>query len=402
MSGGDDSPPKQGAFDRIPLWAMALGLLAVMAIALVAIGSLGGDTLPERKGPPIEDLAVEKTVLEPGEIELTVRNAGPDAVTVAQATVNDSYVDFEGGEGAIGRLGEETLTLDYPWIEGNPYEIGLLTSTGVVIPHTIDAAVETPEAGGDFLVSMILIGLYVGFIPVTLGMLALPLLRRGGRRWTSALIAFTVGLLAFLAIDGTLEAMDLAALGSGVFGGNALVFLAAGLAFLALSGIDAWMKGRRQKSEKAGASGWQLALMVAIGIGLHNFGEGLAIGSAYAVGELALGSALIIGFAIHNTTEGLAIVAPLASEKPRVRGLIGLGAIAGGPAILGALVGGSVSSDEIAAALIGIGVGAILQVIVQLVPAMKDEEGKTFTPVSSAALGIGALALYATGLLVTV
>ncbi|MGK2932365.1 MAG: ZIP family metal transporter, partial [Solirubrobacterales bacterium] len=243
---------------------------------------------------------------------------------------------------------------------------------------------------------------YVGFIPVTLGMLALPLLRRGGRAWTSALIAFTVGLLAFLAIDGTLEAMDLAALGSGVFGGNALVFLAAGLAFLALSGIDAWMKGRREKSKKAGASGWQLALMVSIGIGLHNFGEGLAIGSAYAVGELALGSALIIGFAIHNTTEGLAIVAPLATDKPRVRGLIGLGAIAGGPAILGALIGGSVGSDEIAAALIGVGVGAILQVVVQLVPAMKDEDGRTFTPVSTAALATGALALYLTGLLVTV
>ncbi|MBK8293748.1 MAG: ZIP family metal transporter [Solirubrobacterales bacterium] len=390
--------PKQSLSERIPLWAMALGVLAVIAVVLVAIGSFGGDTLPERKGPPIEDLAVEKTVLDPGEIHLTVRNAGPDDVTVAQATVNDSYVNFTGGKRPIGRLGEEELKLDYPWIDGNPYAIGLLTSTGVVIPHTIDAAVETPEAGGNFLVSMILIGLYVGIIPVTLGMLALPLLRRGGRRWTSALIAFTVGLLAFLAIDGTLEAMDLAALGPGVFGGNALVFLAAGLAFLVLSGIDSYMKGRRRKSEKAGASAWHLALMVAIGIGLHNFGEGLAIGSAYAVGELALGSALIIGFAIHNTTEGLAIVAPLASQKPRLRSLLGLGLIAGGPAILGALAGGSVSSDEIAAALIGIGVGAILQVVVQLVPAMKDEDGKTFTPVPAGSPATGALALYLTGL----
>ncbi len=390
------------ALSRMPLWAMALGVLAVVAAVLVAIGSFGGDTLPERKGPPIENLAVEKTVLEPGQIDLSIRNAGPDEVSVAQVIVNDSYVNFSGGGTPIGRLGEETLSLSYPWIEGNPYEIGLLTSTGVVIPHTIEAAVETPEAGGDFLLSMILIGLYVGVIPVTLGMLALPLLRRGGRRWTSALIAFTVGLLGFLAIDGSLEALELSALGSGVFGGDALVFLAAGLAFLTLSGIDAWMKGRRRKSEKAGASGWQLALMVAIGIGLHNFGEGLAIGSAYAVGELALGSALIIGFAIHNTTEGLAIVAPLASEKPRIRALLGLGLIAGGPAVLGALVGGSVSSDEIAAALIGIGVGAILQVVVQLIPAMKDEAGRTFTPVSTAALAAGALALYLTGLLVTV
>jgi ZIP family zinc transporter len=398
---GNESPGG-GLMARTPVWALALGVLAVVAASLFAIGSFGGDTLPERNGPPIEDLRVEKTELDPGVINLTVRNAGPDAVSVAQIVVNDSYVDFTGAEEDLPRLGTETLGIEYPWIEGNPYEIGLLTSTGVVIPHTIDAAVETPEAGGDFLLSMILIGLYVGVIPVTLGMLALPVLRRGGRRWTSALIAFTVGLLGFLAIDGTLEALELSAAGSGVFGGDAIVFLGAGLAFLLLTGIDSWMKGRRKKSAAAGASGWQLALMVAIGIGLHNFGEGLAIGSAYSVGELALGTFLIIGFAIHNTTEGLAIVAPLASEKPRVRAMLGLGLIAGGPAVAGALVGGSVSSDEIAAALIGVGVGAILQVVVQLVPAMKDEGGRTFTPVTSAAVAAGALALYLTGLLVTV
>ena len=387
---------------QVPVWAMALGVLAVMAAVLVALGSLGGDTLPERKGPPIEDLRVEKTVLRPGEIDLTVRNAGPDPVTVAQVFVNDTYVDFSGGDVPVDRLGKETLTVNYPWLDGNPLEIGMLTSTGVVIPHSIAAAVETPDTGGGFLWSMILIGFYVGVIPVTLGMLALPVLRRGGRRWTSALIAFTVGLLGFLAIDGTLEALDLSAAGSGVFGGDAIVFLGAGLAFLLLSGIDAWMKSRRKKRQEEGASGWQLALMVAIGIGLHNFGEGLAIGSAYSVGELALGTFLIIGFAIHNTTEGLAIVAPLATEKPRLRALLGLGLIAGGPAVAGALIGGSVSSSELAAALIGIGVGAILQVVVQLVPAMKDGAGKLLTPVTSAAIAAGALALYLTGLLVTV
>lgn len=389
-------------FDRFPLWLMGLGLLAIVAVVLFGVGRLGGDTLPERNGPPIEDLRVEKTVMDPGEIDLTLRNAGPDEVTVAQVIVNDSYSDFSGGEEPIGRLGTETITINYPWIDGNPYEIGLLTSTGVVIPHTIAAAVETPEAGGDFLVSMILIGLYVGVIPVTLGMLALPLLRRGGRRWTSALIAFTVGLLGFLAIDGTLEALDLAATGSGVFGGGALVFLGAGLAFLGLSGLDSWLKSRRSKSQASGASAWQLATMVAIGIGLHNFGEGLAIGSAYSIGELALGAFLIVGFAVHNTTEGLAIVAPLSNEKIRPLRMLGLGVIAGGPAVFGALIGGSVSSEELAAGLIGFGVGAILQVIVQLVPAMKDAAGKLINPANATAMAIGALLLYLTGLLVSV
>ena len=387
---------------RIPLWALAAGVVAVIAAVLVALALLGKDTLPERQGPPIEDLRVERTVLNPGEIELHLRNAGPDPVTVQQAIVNDAYVGFDGGGEPIDRLESGTVTLKYPWVEGSPYLIDLMTSTGVLIPAEIAAAVETPKTDGDFLLSMIIIGLYIGVIPVTLGMIVLPVLRRGGQRWITALIAFTVGLLGFLAIDGTFDALELSAAGGGVFGGAALVFLTAALAFLLLSGIDLWMKNRRQRAKQSGASPWQLALMVAIGIGLHNLGEGLAIGSAYAIGELALGAFLIVGFAIHNTTEGLAIVAPLAEEKIRPWRLLGFGLIAGGPAILGALIGGSVGSSEIAAALIGVGVGAIAQVVIQLLPAMRDKAGKLLTPVTAAAMAIGALSLYLTGLLVAV
>lgn len=387
---------------RIPLWALAVGVVAVIAAVLVALALLGKGTLPDRQGPPIEDLRVERTVLNPGEIELHLRNAGPDPVTVQQVIVNDSYVGFEGGGTAIDRLGSRQVTLRYPWVEGSPYLIDLMTSTGVVIPVEIAAAVETPAADGDFLVSMIIIGLYIGVIPVTLGMIVLPVLRRGGRRWISALIAFTVGLLGFLAIDGTFDALELSAAGGGVFGGSALVFLAAALAFLLLSGIDLWLKNRGRSAEAGGASPWRLALMVAIGIGLHNFGEGLAIGSAYAIGELALGAFLIVGFAVHNTTEGLAIVAPLADQKVRPWRLLGFGLIAGGPAILGALIGGSVGSPEIAAALVGIGVGAIAQVVVQLLPAMKDRRGRLLTPVTAGAMAIGAFVLYLTGLLVSI
>jgi ZIP family zinc transporter len=386
--------------NRVPLWLLAASIVAAIVVVLVGIATLGTDALPERTGPPVEDIQVERTEFRPGEIELTVRNAGPDPVVISQVTVNNAFTDFAGSGREIDRLKTEKLKIRYAWIEDSPYLIGLLTSTGLVVEHQIEAAVETPEADGDFFGTMALIGLYVGVIPVTLGMLALPVLRRGGRNWTTALIAFTVGLLAFLAVDATLEALELSAAGSGVFGGDALVILCALLAFLALSGIDSWLKGRRKRSKEAGASAWQLALMVAIGIGLHNFGEGLAIGSAYSVGELALGTSLIIGFAIHNTTEGLAIVAPLSNEKPRVPRLLGLGLIAGAPAIAGALLGGSVTSDEVAAGLIGIGVGAIVQVIVQLTPAMKDGAGRILTPVTSVGIAAGALALYLTGFLI--
>jgi zinc transporter, ZIP family len=130
-----------------PRSAWAIGLAATLAIAaaLVALAMLGGRALPERTGPPVEALAVERTVLSPGEITLTLRNTGPDPVQVAQVNVNDSFVDFTGPTEPIGRLATGQLRLDYPWHDGQPYLVSLLTSTGVVIEHEIPAAVLTPR-----------------------------------------------------------------------------------------------------------------------------------------------------------------------------------------------------------------------------------------------------------------
>jgi ZIP family zinc transporter len=187
----------------------------------------------------------------------------------------------------------------------------------------------------------------------------------------------------------------------------ALPFLGAGLAYLALTGIDAHLRARRGAMTAAGAAGGTLALLVAVGIGMHNLGEGLAIGSAYAIGALALGAFLVVGFAIHNTTAGLAIVAPLrGAEKggtgPSLRLLLGLGLIAGAPAIPGAWIGASAYDPSLAAFLFGVGVGAIVRVIVQLAPSMRDAGGRMLNPVSVGGMIAGILALYVTGLLVSV
>jgi zinc transporter, ZIP family len=397
-------PVGESPLRRIPAWALAVGALVAIAAVLTALAIAGGDTLPDRTGPPVEELAVERTVLEPNSIELTLRNTGPDAVSVAQAFVNDAYVDFESSEQRIGRLGSETVTLAYPWNEGQPYLVSLVTSTGAVIEHEIEVAVETPSADGGFFGLMALLGTYVGIIPVVLGMLLLPAMRRFRPAWIRVLLALTVGLLGFLAIDGALEALDLAAAGGGAFGGAELVFLGAGLAFLALIGLDRHLQGRARTGggDAAPGRGLHLALMIAIGIGLHNLGEGLAIGSAYAVGELALGAFLVVGFAIHNTTEGIAIVAPLARLRPSIWRLLALGLIAGAPAILGAVVGASIDNAELSALLIGVGVGAIAQVIVQIWPALRDSAGRVLDATTALAMGAGALILYATGLLVSV
>ena len=101
-------------FDGAPTWVLGGGVAALIAIVLVVLAVAGGDSLPERLGPPVEELAVERTQLAPNEIELTLRNTGPDEVTVSQAFVNDAYVDFQGGDEPIGRLGSDTIKLTYP------------------------------------------------------------------------------------------------------------------------------------------------------------------------------------------------------------------------------------------------------------------------------------------------
>ena len=388
--------------ERVPLWALVGSVVALIAAVLVTIAIVGDDTLPDRAGPPIEELDVENARLEPNRIELTLRNTGPDNVEVAQVFVADAYVNFEGAEEPIERLGSEKITLDFPWQDGQPYLISMVTSTGLVIEHEIEAAVATPDTDGDLFALMALLGLYVGVIPVTLGMLLLPAMRRFRPTWIRIVMAVTVGLLAFLAVDAGLEGFEIAGESGGAFGGTELVILGAGLAFMALTAVDRFLASRRDASDDA--SGSRLALMIAIGIGLHNMGEGLAIGSAYAISELALGATLVVGFAIHNTTEGFAIVAPLVRdrERPSLGRLAGLGVIAGAPAILGAVIGASVTKAELSAFLLGLGVGAVIQVIVQIAPSMREQGGRALDAVTASGIAAGAIAFYLTGLLVSV
>ncbi len=398
---------------RLPPWLLGLVPLALIAAAIGTFALLGAPGLGDRNGPPLEEVAVERTVLRPGEIELTLRNDGPDPVRVAQVAVNDSYAPFTTSDGEeIGRLGSTAVNISYPWIEGEAYEIFVLTSSGGTIDATIPVATETPEADLSFFGLMALLGVYVGIVPVSLGMLWLPFVRRIDARWIGALIAFTVGLLALLAIDAALEGLEIAAEAPSAFGGSALVYAGALVAYLVLAAIDVFLTRRRDRG--AGAAGGSsaqgglyMALLVAIGIGLHNLGEGLAIGSSYATGALALGAFLVVGFAIHNTTEGLAIVAPLregAGPKARVgfRWLLALGLIAGAPAVLGAWIGAAAFNPSLAALLFGVGVGAIARVIVQIAPAMRDPDGRILHPLSVAGMLAGIALLYVTGLLVAV
>jgi ZIP family zinc transporter len=385
---------------RVPAWVLGLVPLLLILAAIGAFAALDGPGLGERRGVPAEELAVEKTVLEPGVIELTVRNDGPDAVRIAQVQVNDAYAQFTGAEEPVGRLRTATVRVQQPWVEGEAYEVVLLTATGGTIAHEIPVAVATPDEDAGFFGLMALLGIYVGVIPVALGMLWLPWIRRVPPSALRVVMAVTIGLLAFLAIDATLEGLELAGEGSQAFGGAALVLVGAGVAYLLLSGVTAWLADRRAKAAAAGASGGAMAGLVALGIGLHNLGEGVAIGSAYSAGALALGAFLVVGFALHNTTEGLAIVAPIAHERPSLGRLAGLGLLAGAPAVLGAWIGAAAFNASVAAFLFGFGAGAIVQVVVQLAPTIRDDAGRHLHPAAVGGLLGGMAIMFATGLLV--
>jgi ZIP family zinc transporter len=410
---------RRGPFARRhrPAWLAGLAPLVVLGLAIGLFVALDAPGL-DRIGVPEEELAVERAVLNPGQIELHVRNDGADPVEVRQVIVNDGYAAFTQSEEKIGRLGGAEIDVQYPWIEGQSYELALLTATGATIDHSIDAAVETPDADLGFYGLMALIGLYVGVIPVAIGMLWLPWVRGADARWLRFLLAFTVGLLAFLGVDALLEGTELAGTGPESLGGAALVWLGAAGAYLALTAVDGALKRRRERLDGAddGASegfaargggahglGYRAAFLVALGIGLHNLGEGLAIGSAYAIGSLALGAALVVGFALHNTTEGLAIVAPVARRGSASLGRLALlGLLAGAPAVLGAWIGASAFDPSLAALMFGIGAGAIAQVIVQIAPAVRDEAGRLLHPLAAGGLLAGIVVMYATGLLVSV
>ena len=411
MEVGQVTAPRRSA-RRLPSWLAGLLPLLVLGAAIGIFVALDAPGL-ERNGIPVEELAVEKTVLRPGEIELIVRNDGPDAVQIRQAIVNDAFTGFTQTSDEIGRLGASTVTIDYPWIEGQAYEVALVTATGGTVATAVDVAAETPDADVGFFGLMALVGLYVGVIPVAIGMLWLPWIRGIDPRYVQFLLALTVGLLAFLGVDALLEGTEFAGQGSQAFGGAALVYLGAAVAYLALVGVDGKLRGRAQHEKTAGAGAgagaWRLAFLVALGIGLHNLGEGLAIGSSYAIGSLALGATLIVGFALHNTTEGLAIIAPVARGEDvdvgaggRLRRLVGLGLLAGLPAVLGAWVGASAFNPSLAAFMFGLGAGAIAQVIVQIAPSVRDSAGRLLHPLAVSGLITGVVLMYATGLLISI
>lgn len=379
------------------LWA----LLPLVLIALVAAAFLASDPLGPFRGsaPPVEELTIERTTLDENGIAVRLRAGGSEPMRIVQVQVDGAYWNFrQDPDGAIERMGAAWLHIPYPWVTGEAHDLTFVTNTGAVFEHRIDVAVTTPNLTGERVNFYALIGLFVGVVPIALGMLFYPALRAAGAPAFEFAMALTIGLLAFLFVDTLAEGLDFADEAAPQFHGSTLVWLPAALAFAALMAIS------RRKSEAL--SGVALATSIAFGIGVHNLGEGLAIGAAFAAGAAALGSFLVIGFTLHNITEGIGIAAPMLAEKPRLRVFIGLIALAGLPAVLGIWIGSFAFSAHFAAIAMGIGAGAILQVIVEvgayLIRKSRAHGRSWITATTFAGVTLGVLVMYATAFLVTI
>ena len=372
---------------------LPIALLTVVAVIVTNTGLL--EIL--RPAPPVEEIAFERVSLAPGEITLQVVNGGPDPVTIAQLTADDAFWNFSIVPSAtIPRLGRATITIPYPWVEEEAYEVALLSSTGATFSHEIPVAMVTPPPGPAFFGIFAAIGVLVGVIPVALGLLWLPFLRRLERKWIHFALALTAGLLVFLGVDAAEETLEAASQVGGAYQGTLVALMGVVGTMLFLQVLT------RRRLHKEGAQGrMAVASLVAVGIGFHNLGEGLAIGAAYALGEASLGAFLIVGFMLHNTTEGLAIVSPIAKDSPTLRTLMTLGLIAGVPTIAGAWLGGMAYSPLWATLFLSIGVGAIIQVVVALYKMVARQSPETvWTPLTAGGLMAGLVVMYTTGLFV--
>ncbi len=372
-------------------------LAGVLALIVATDGGLG-----DRDSPPIETLNIQSVILpEPGLIEVNVVNDGPDPITISQVMVDDAYWQFTvEPDTTLERLDSATVNIPYPWVKDEAHAINMISATGVAFPADIAVALQSPQTDTESFTRFALIGFYVGVVPVALGLLWYPSMQGLGRKGMSFILALTIGLLVFLTIDMWEEVNEIGLTVAGAFDAPVLIPLIVVLtvAFLTLF-------GHLLRKRIGNSSGVSLSYQIATGIGLHNMGEGLAIGAAFALGEAALGVFLIIGFTLHNVTEGVGIAAPLVKDRPPLFHFVALAAIAGAPAILGTWIGAFVYSPLWTTIFLAVGIGAIVQVVIEVGKLILRDQQRADEPAITwptfGGFAAGLAIMYATALLIS-
>jgi zinc transporter ZupT len=371
--------------------------LVVLAAMIAYIFGPGADLLDF--GVPLPEITIEKIEFVKSEIQVTVRNTGPIDVSIAQADVNDRIQPAAiEPDKHLARFESAKVRIPFDWNEAEPYEIGLTVDDGTRFAQSVTAAALAMKPSFELASYFAVIGTYVGIIPVMIGLLWFPFIAKMGPSKYKFFLALTAGLLLFLGIDAIEEGLEISSERlAGSFNGPLLIATVVIGSFVGLYYASEKLVSRATASITKSVA---IAFMVSVGIGLHNLGEGLAIGAAIGLGEVALSTFLIIGFTIHNTTEGLAIAAPMARQKPMIGKLAAMGFIAGAPAIAGAWIGGFEYSPIAAIMFLSVGAGAIFQVVVSILGWIRQDQKGFVSAPTTAGITVGMIVMYVTSILI--